>query len=502
VPSFALALISGALLALSFPRFGTPAFAWLALTPLLVALGRPARASRGFQLGLAAGVAYFGGTVYWVSSVMAQYGGFGAPLAVLIAALLVAFLALFPGMFGAVLVVVVSRLGRRALLAAPAVWVATELARTLFGGGFPWALVGYTQVPVLPIAQFASLVGVYGLSALVVAVNAALAYGVLERGREGWRAVLVTLAVVLGVALWGGARLRDGHLLRSGRPLTVGLVQGNVAQDLKWDPRLEDEILEKYLRATHGAVKRGAGLVLWPESATPFYFEEHVKGQRIRQLARDTQAWLLIGSDEFERGAPPVSYNAAFLVGPDGRTRGVYRKVHLVPFGEYVPLRRLLFFAAPLVENVSDFMPGRDVVTLPFAGGARLSTAICYEVVYPALIRDGVEQGSELLTTITNDAWFGRSSAPWQHFDMAAMRAIEQGRYLARAANTGVSGFVDPYGRVLDRSSLFTDEVLVHEVRLIDERTWYARLGDVAAWASVAITGLVLAAALAARGRS
>jgi apolipoprotein N-acyltransferase len=180
----------------------------------------------------------------------------------------------------------------------------------------------------------------------------------------------------------------------------------------------------------------------------------------------------------------------------------VYRKVHLVPFGEYVPLRRLLFFAAPLVENVSDFMPGTDVATLPFANGSRLSTAICYEVVYPALIRDGVQQGSQLLTTITNDAWFGRSSAPWQHFDMASLRAIEQGRYLARAANTGVSGFVDPYGRVLDRSSLFTDEVLVHEVRLIDERTWYARLGDVVAWGSVVVTGLVLAVALAARGRS
>ena len=382
MPSFVLALISGALLALSFPRFGTPAFAWLALAPLLVALGRPARASRGFQLGLTAGIAYFGGTVYWVSGVMAQYGGFGAPLAVLIAALLVVFLALFPAIFGAVLVVFVSRLGRRALLAAPAVWVATELGRTLFGGGFPWALVGYTQVPVLPVAQFASLVGVYGLSALVVAFNAAVAYASLERGREGWRPAVVALTVVAGIAIWGQARLRQGHLLRAGSPLTVGLVQGNIPQDLKWDPHLEDEILDKYLTHTREAIRRGARLVLWPESATPFYFEEHVKGERIRQLARDERAWLLIGSDQLERRVPPVSYNAAFLVGPDGRTRGVYRKVHLVPFGEYVPLRRLLFFAAPLVENVSDFMPGTDVATLPFANGSRLE--------YRDLLRGGV----------------------------------------------------------------------------------------------------------------
>jgi apolipoprotein N-acyltransferase len=501
VPPYALALISGALLALSFPRFGTPVVAWIALAPVLVALGRRMRAASGFWLGLATGLVYFGGTVYWVSGVMAQYGGFGLPLAVVIAALLVVFLSLFTAIFGAVMAVLVSRLGRRALLVAPAVWVATELARTLFGGGFPWVLLGYSQVPVLPVVQVASLVGVYGVSALVVAVNAALAYAAVERGRGGWRPVAVIVAVVVGISIWGAARLREGHLVRAGRPVTVGLVQGNIPQDLKWNPRLEDEILDTYLHATRDAVRRGARLVLWPESATPFYFEEHVKGERIRQLARTEGAWLLIGSDQFERGTPPVSYNAAFLVGPDGRTRGVYRKVHLVPFGEYVPLRRVLFFAAPLVENVSDFAPGVDVVTLPF-DGTQVSTAICYEVVYPALIRDGVLRGSALLTTITNDAWFGRSSAPWQHFEMAAMRAIEEGRYLARAANTGVSGFVDPYGRVLARSSLFTDQVLVGEVRLIDERTWYARLGDVVAWASAAVTVLVLVAALRARGRS
>jgi apolipoprotein N-acyltransferase len=477
--------------------------AWMALVPLLVALtGRPVRAGRGFLIGVAAGLTYYGGTVYWVGGVMSQYGGFGTPLAVLLAALLVAFLSLFSGLFGAVMAAVVSRLGRRALLVAPAAWVSTELLRTWFGGGFPWALVGYSQVPVLAVAQAASVVGVYGVTALVLSVNAAIAFALLDRGRAGWRAVAIALAVVLGVAAWGQSRLSGGRLIDTGTPLTVGIVQGNVPQDLKWERSLQDDILDKYLRMSRDAIRRGARLVVWPESATPFYFEEHLKGQRIRALARDHHAWLLIGSDEFEPGPPPLSYNAAFLVGPDGRTAGTYRKVHLVPFGEYVPLRRVLFFAAPLVGNVSDFAAGARVVTLPFEGGRRLSTAICYEVVYPALIGDGVQRGSELLTTITNDAWFGRSSAPWQHFDMAAMRAIEQGRYLVRSANTGVSGIVDPYGRVLQRTALFEDRVLVGAVRLIDEQTWYARLGDVVAWASVAVTLLVLGTSLSARGRS
>jgi apolipoprotein N-acyltransferase len=503
VPSILLALLGGALLALSFPKYGTPHMAWIAVVPLLVSLAeRPVRAGRGFLLGLVAGLAYYGGTVYWVGGVMQQHGGLNPWLAALLALLLVAFLSLFSALFGAVTATIVARLGRRALLVAPAAWVSTELLRTWFGGGFPWTLVGYSQVPVPAVAQSASVVGVYGVSALVLAVNAAIAYAVLDRGRAGWKAVGLAAAVVAGLSAWGHARIAEGHLLRAGTPITVGIVQGNIPQDLKWAPQLEDEILDKYLRLSRDALRKGARLVLWPESSTPFYFEESFKGERIRRLARDERAWMLIGSNQFERSRPPVSYNAAFLVRPDGQTAGVYRKVHLVPFGEYVPLRRLLFFAAPLVENVGDFAPGQDVVVLPFEDGRRLSTAICYEVVYPALIRGGVRLGSELLTTITNDAWFGRSSAAWQHFDMAAMRAIEQGRYLVRAANTGVSGIVDPYGRTIEKTPLFEDRVVVGEVRLIAERTWYARLGDVVAWASVAITVLALGAALAARGRS
>jgi apolipoprotein N-acyltransferase len=498
LPTVALALVSGALLALSFPRYGHPAVAWIALSPLLVALARDDRrgsASRGWVLGLLTGAVYFAGTVYWTSGVMAQYGDIALPLAIVIAGLLVAYLALFPALFGAIVGWLLGRLGApRALLLAPVVWVASELGRTLLFGGFPWALVGYTQTSVLPIAQLASLVGVYGVSGLVVLVNAALALAVVAPGRSARHALVATSALLAVVAGWGTARLAGDGLPSQGMPLRVGLVQGNVPQDRKWDPTYEDEILERYLELTREASERGARLVLWPESATPFYFEESPKAEAVRLLARERGLWLLLGSDEFERLPRPVSYNSAFLVQPDGTTAGVYRKVRLVPFGEYVPFRHVLFFAAPLVEAVSDFAPGESPVMLPFEGHP-VSTAICYEVVYPALIREGVVRGSRLLTTITNDAWFGRSSAPWQHFEMAAMRAIEQGRYLARAANTGISGIVDPYGRVLMASELFEEAVMVGEVRLLAHRTVYARIGDVVAYASAAITLLVLTAA-------
>src|SRR5205814_6443679 len=182
--------------------------------------------------------------------------------------------------------------------------------------------------------------------------------------------------------------------------------------------------------------------------------------------------------DQIERGRPDKYYNSAFLVRRDGTTAGVYRKMHLVPFGEYVPLRRLLFFAAPLVEAVgAGFFAGEKPELLPVDGHV-ISAAICYEIVYPDLVWRFVRGGSELLATITNDAWFGRTSAPYQHFAQASMRAIEGGRYLVRAANTGISGIVDPYGRVLERTDVFQQAVLVGEARFLTGLTIYARYGD------------------------
>lgn len=449
------------------------------------------RAARAFRLGLLTGLIYFAGTVYWTSGVMARYGGIATPVAIAIASLLVAYLALFPALFALIVHRLLSRGGREWLWLAPVVWMATEYGRLVLFGGFPWVLLGYSQVEVLPIAQVASLVGVFGVSGILAAASTALVWLAVGRGVSRWVGPAVVFALVAVIATWGSHRVSEASLTRSGRALRVGMVQGNIAQDQKWDPARADTIFGRYLHLTRRVIDEGAQLVLWPESATPFYFEHGVETEILRELARQRRVTLLVGSDQWEQGSPPRIYNAAFLVRPDGSTGGVYRKVQLVPFGEYVPFKPLLFFARPLVEAVSDFAPGTEVNTLP-VDSERISTAICYEVVYPALIREGVLNGSALLTTITNDAWFGRSSAPWQHFAMASMRAIEQGRYLVRAANTGISGVVDPYGQVLLETALFQEGAWVADVRLLHERTLYSRTGDVAAWSAVAGTALVL----------
>jgi apolipoprotein N-acyltransferase len=269
-----------------------------------------------------------------------------------------------------------------------------------------------------------------------------------------------------------------------------------VDQATKWDPDRASFIFQNYVSMTRQAISRGAQLVLWPESSTPFRFEErpgHGDTDLLRSLARQAGVSLLLGSDEVIGNAPPTYYNSAFLLREDGSTAGVYRKMHLVPWGEYVPFKRMLFFVGPLVEAVSDFSPGTEPVVLP-VGTHRISTAICYEVVYPNLMRQFVAGGSELLTTITNDAWFGTTSAPYQHFAQASMRAVEQGRYLVRAANTGISGIVDPYGRVVERTPLNEPAVVVGEARYLRVRTLYSRTGDVFGYASVVATLLLVLA--------
>jgi apolipoprotein N-acyltransferase len=459
--------------------------------------GSPGRA---FALGLTTGVVYLTGTLYWITRVMAVYGALQMWTALLINALLVAYLSLFPALFALVMRRLVTTAGPVAFLASPFVWVATELGRMydpLQLGGFPWVLLGYSQANVLPVAQLASVLGVFGVSALVASVSASVVFGFSQPGWRGLRRyapLAVSIALVLGIAAWGGARVAASELTRAGEPIRVGLLQGNVDQGEKWDPTRATAIFQTYLDMTRQAISQGAHVVLWPESSIPFHFKEDpAAAEQVRTLAREANVPILFGSDEIER-APTRYYNSAFVVKADGTDGGVYRKIHLVPFGEYVPYQRLLFFAAPLTEAVGVFTPGESTTLLPI-GDHLVSVAICYEVVYPNLVRSFVAAGSELLTTITNDAWFGPTSAPYQHFEQASMRAIENGRYLVRAANTGISGIVDPYGRVLAASPIFERAVIMGEARFLKESTFYTRTGDVFAYASVIVTLAMLAGA-------
>jgi apolipoprotein N-acyltransferase len=491
---YALALVSGALLALSFPRYGHPAVAWIALVPLIVALAQTRHPPlKAFLLGLTTGFIYFAGTLYWTGTVIRTFGGIPLPAAALGVVLLALYQGFFPALFALISSRLIARAGLAAIFLSSAAWVATEFFRGVVFGGFPWVLLGDSQVTVLPVAQLASVLGVYGVSALVAFISASIAYAMLTNGRRRAASLAAAAVLLTATAAWGTARIADGSLTTSsGTPIRVGLIQANIAQEDKWNAGEARRIFTTYMAMTRDAVARGAEYVIWPESATPFMFENDPVGQEaLRALAREVRVPILFGSDQEVTRPEPALYNAAFLVTPEGSTAAVYRKIHLVPWGEFIPMKRLLFFVSPLVDSFTDFSPGTEMVLLP-VGSHLVSTAICYEVVYPSLIRQAVQAGSELLTTITNDAWYGHSSAPYQHFALASMRAIEQGRYLARAANTGISGVIDPYGRIVRQSGIFEQDALVEQVRFLKVRTIYSRIGDAIAYVAIALVGLGL----------
>ena len=481
------------LLALSFPKYGHPAVAFIALVPLLVVL-RGASPRRGFILGLIAGFIHYAGTVYWTGATVSTFGGLPVFVAVIVAGLLALYMAAYVAVFGAITAILLRRFRIAGLWLAPAVWVSLEFLRGILIGGFPWIPLGNTMVTFLPIAQLASVVGVWGLSLYVAMLNAGFAVAAVSSGRRRVIGAAVSIVLIAAVSVWGGMRLAS-NTLTQGTPIKVGLIQGNIAQTDKWNPARAGMIVDRYLQLSTQAVQQGAQFLIWPESSTPFYFEEDLSGGLVRGLVRTLGVPLLLGSDEMEDGDPPKNYNSAFMLDTHGATAAIYRKIHLVPFGEYVPFQRLLFFVGPLVEAVSAFSPGTRVTMMPVEGHM-VSTAICYEITYPALQREAVREGSEMLTTITNDAWYGDSSAAYQHFEMAIMRAIEQGRYLVRSANTGISGIVDPYGRVLIRTNLFETVAVVGEARFVQAKTVYATIGDLAAHLSAAVVTVALAFAL------
>ena len=477
--------------------------AWVALAPLLMAI--PGTSGwRAARLGYVTGAVSAVGLLYWTALVVVQYGGLPLPVAVLIMLALCLVFSVFPAVFGWALGRVTAVFGVAGLGAAPFLWVATEIlrAKTLFQ--FPWCLLGYSQQGLPEMIQIAPVTAVYGVSFLIVLVSSLLALAALEPRPSRRRAAAAAIGLLL-VATFGCGRWAMGRPpVETGR-VTVGLVQGGIRQEDKWVPENAWQNVGRHLRLTEQAAAQGARLVVWPESAVPFLFDEDAAlASMLREVAARRGIYLYFGNDDRERpdgGGRGRIYVGAKLLAPDGAVVARYRKNQLVPFGEYVPLQPLFTlggrFAAKLVQEVSDFTPGTEATTGAVDGHA-IGGFICYEAIFPSLVRRFPAEGAELLVNVTNDAWYGTTSAPYQHLAMAAFRAVETRRYLVRAANTGITAVVDPFGRVEARTRLFDATVLVREVPFAAGETFYTRHGDVFAYACLAVA---LAALAAARGR-
>lgn len=479
LPDFATlaAAAAGGLLALAFPRPDFSWLAWFALVPLLLVM-----AKRPFRSGFVAGLTFFAAILYWVNIVMTTYGHMHPLFSVIAWLLLSAYLALFFGAATWAACRLKEVRGYPLPLTLPVFWVALEFLREFLLTGFPWATLGYSQHGNLTLIQSADLFGVYGLSYLLVLVNAAIAEWLMTRKQSHRRrpATAALVVVILVAGTWGYGYWRLGSDLDN-RPdrLKVSVVQGNIPQDVKWQPEFQQETIRIYRDLSLTAAKaERPGLIIWPEAATPFYYQDAGKlSEEVTALPEQAQSTLLFGSPAYRKEPGGVRYlNSAFLLDPSGREMGRSDKIHLVPFGEYVPLKRFLPFIDKIVVGIGDFSPG-TINPLPL-NGHKLGVLVCYEAIFPELAREWVKQGSGLLVNITNDAWFGNSSAPWQHLAMVRFRAVENRVWIARAANTGISAFVAPSGRIHAATGLFVPAAATVEVGLGARPGFYARTGD------------------------
>ncbi len=495
-----LLVVGGVLGAFAFPLPDWWLFGWAWLAPTLCcALARSPRDA--LADGWLSGTVFFVVLLRWLDYTFVSYSAIPWPLGWLPIGLLAAYCGLYVGAVAGALAWLAPRIGAgRALVMAPVLWVAGEWIRGHLMGGFPWGIMGYSQHGVLTVIQIAELAGVYGVSFLLVAVNAALA----SVAALGWgRAMpgLLAAAGLLAASLGFGANVLAREDREQSRSVTVAVIQPSIEQSAKWDPAHQAEALDIHERLTREAAGFHPALIAWPETAAAIFLRaDEVLLARLTRLSGALGTPLLVGSVDREEGPRGKFLNSAFLLTGQG-IRAKYDKIHLVPFGEYVPLGWLIGFVRSWTEFISDFAAGKTETIFPLPG-APFGTVICYEVIFPELVRDFVVRGASFMVNITNDAWFGRTSGPWQHLGMLPLRAVEHRIAIARAANTGVSAFVEPTGRVSKLLPLFKRGLLSHRVVLRARTTLYTRLGDWLAYGCLAVGAGVLGFALFRRSHA
>jgi apolipoprotein N-acyltransferase len=508
-----LVLLSAVLQVLIFPLPNIYVLSWIAVAPLLVALLQarapetlqlkgsvkllPARPAQGFALGYLCGILWYGGNCYWVYNTMKQYGGINALGAAGLLVLFCLYLGLYHGAFGLVISLLAKRSTRLAIVSSPFIWVAIELARTRISG-FPWDLLGIAQVDNVPLARISRATGVYGISLEIMVVNAAFAAAFVIRRTRRTSLLLAACAAafVLQIARW-----MPLPKLPADQPAL--LVQENVPilDSGDWTRQYFETTLTDLLHISKSlpADPSHPGLIVWPESPAPFYSGDPTFRKGLSELATTAHAWVVAGSIGVENATMDHSvsefFNSASLVNPSGELASRYDKVHLVPFGEYVPFKQWLGFAGGLTKEVGDFTRGavRDPLQ---AGDKKLGVFICYESIFPDEVRRFAEHGAQVFVNISNDGWYGDSGAYAQHLKQARMRAIENDRWLLRDTNTGVTASIDPYGRVVASVPRKVRTALAASYLLVNETTFYTRHGDWLAYACAIISIVVIAVSL------
>ncbi len=439
---------------------------------------------RNLLLGLVAGTTHFSLVLYWIINVLGHYGGLPWFLSVPALVLLSLYMGVYFALFIVIAGYVLKRPGAVSLFLVPALWVGLDWLRSTLFSGFPWMDPGYALWRQPVVIQIADLFGHHGVTYIILMVNCCICL-LMQRQPGGmkWRYISVVAAVVVAAGGYSAYSWQDvSSAIEGAESGRVGIVQGDIDQSLKWSPEEQAATVSTYsslsqaLFTPHGSPE----LLVWPETALPFFPTRNPLFDSVEQLAVENNVYIISGSPwleviDYERKKVEF-YNSAIAISPTGSVNGKYYKTHLVPFGEYIPLQKYLFFLAPLVEAVGDFTPG--VVEHPLrAGKINAGVLICFESIFPGIGRKWSQAGANLLVNLTNDAWYGRSSAPRQSMAMTVFRAVETRRSLARAANTGISAFIDPLGRVHHSSDIFVPWSGKEDVALMNRSTVFVQSG-------------------------
>ena len=490
-------------LVLAFPPFPTGFVASVALVPFFFYL-RDKGLGAAFRGGYAVGMLWAGGTLYWI----------GWATAVGLVGILL-YLPLYFAVFSVLQTWLLKRWGEVSFWAAPFVWTGLEVLASSGVLGFPWNLLGHTQTYTPAFIQYASVTGVYGVSFWVVLLNVLFLF-LLLRGRENRKRTLgwILAVFLLWILPWGHGRWILSRPAGLTTGLRVALVQGNIDPYKKWTSSFIDSNFAVYRRLTWQVDRYRPDLVVWPETATPCYLRNRLSYLRQVKSQIDSMGVpLLTGSPDYDwvEEGEVKTYNGALLIRPNSWQIDRYHKMHLVPFSERVPFVGAFPFLYDLAKNmdldIGSFSPGDSVVVFEFVPSSmqkkvRFSAVICFESVFPHLVREFVKKGAQFLVVITNDGWFGKTSGPYQHAQVAVFRAIENRVWVARCANTGISGFVDPFGRVRSRTAIYEEAVAAHSIGLTQGRTFFLNHGSFVTASILMVNGIIFGLTLIRRRRN
>ena len=486
-------MLSGLLSALAFPKFSLSFFIWISFIPLFFIISKKTP-KQSFLLGMIAGFSFYAVLLSWIPDVPAHYGNLSMGFSILIYIVFMLILSLFWAFFSLFFSKIRRSFPHAAFFLAPFLWIVFEYALAHILTGFPWGLVGYAQYQNLYFIQMASITGIYGLSFFIVLLQSLFVLSIQTRKKAPF---FIGLAIVLLIHLGGFLSLKK--IIVSSETFQASVIQGNVSSDIYWpDISYEkiQQLFNEHISLSNAASISGSQLIIWPEFSVPLCFSCPSKFYRnfkkdLFQFVQETQSTLLLGTNEmFPFQDTNQYFNTALCLSPD-LSSTEYHKMHLVPFGEYTPYKKIFSFINKMTHAIGEITPGEEFrlhsfKTVPFG------SPICYEIIFPNLVRKFTKNGAQFLTTLTNDGWYGLSAAPYQHFAIAVIRAVENRRFLLRAATTGISGIVDPFGRILVESELETQTFLTGHITPLSSKTLYTLTGDVFVYVSLTLSFLFL----------